>query len=55
MLVRRVKEKYVSGIVVQYIDHNGILIKKFYPVSFRRYKKEIQKRLNGRSYKELEI
>lgn len=55
MLIRRIKTKYSSGIMVQYMNHNGILVKKFYPVSFRRYKKEIQKCLNGKSYKELEI
>ena len=53
MLLRRVKQKYISGIVVGYIDHNGIMVEKFYSVSFRRYKKEIQKRLQGKSYKEL--
>lgn len=53
MLIRRIKTKYSSGIVVEYMDHNGINVEKYYPVSFRRYKKEIQKRISG-NYRRLE-
>ena len=55
MLIKRIKQKYISGIIVEYIDHNGIMVEKFYPVSFRRYKKEIKKRLNYGNYRRLEL